>query len=99
MIYKKTLLIIFILLLTIPVIERYFNFFEFEPLDGAFTNTTKKELKASDFFNNSYQTVLENNITDSIGFKTIFVRLYNQIGYSIFNDAKNAGCVVGKEGP
>ncbi len=94
---KKVILLFFIIILMVPAIERHLSFFNFTQLNGAYTNTSRIDLNVTNFLDDSYQIALEKNLTDSIGFKSILVRVYNQIAYSLFNISHANKVVVGTD--
>lgn len=95
---KIILFSFFVVLLLLPALQREFNVISFKPLNGAFSNTSRKQLTVNGFLNNKYQTAFEQNLIDSVGFKNFFVRLNNQLGYSLYSKSNAKKVVVGTEG-
>jgi len=94
---KLSILLIFIILLSLPAIQRQFHIFKSSPLNGAFENTKLESFTTDKFLNNTFQTAFEQNLSDSIGFKSTFVRIYNQVDYSLFNISHAKKVVVGTD--
>ncbi len=74
-----------------------FTFFDEEKLEATTTETEKPQFKKEDYFNLTWQQKYNNYLNDNFGFRTQFVRAYNQVLYSLFNTTKAPGVVVGKE--
>jgi hypothetical protein len=66
------------------------------PLGGSFIQQKNPEISFGGWFGGTYQNKKENYLNESFGFRNWFVRLYNQIAYSMFNDTQTTGVVVGK---
>ena len=92
---KKIIFYIFIGIIAFPALQRQFNFFTFQELSGSFTSAKDISFSFSTWFNGEYQSKKENYIKENIGFRPMFVRVYNQLLYSFFKEANNPGGVVG----
>lgn len=93
----KTILFIFSLaILMLPIAEQQFKFFEFSGLKGAYFQKNKPEFSDSSWFSAVYQKKYEEYIVDTIGFRNILIRIYNQLDYSLFNKLNAYDIVVGK---
>ena len=84
-ILKQSILIIIILYLFIPLIQKEFPFFKEKPLKGVFILTAKPDSMLKNRFSGEYQNQYEKHFNDSLGFRPFFVRLNNQINFSLFN--------------
>ncbi|MCK9219239.1 MAG: hypothetical protein M0P47_04210 [Bacteroidales bacterium] len=79
-----------------PAFQKEFNPIISKSLKGAFTPAPKPAASCSAFMNGSFQQQYRQNIEDSVGFRPDFVRLYNQIDFSLFSIAHADQIVVGK---
>ncbi|MCX6225106.1 MAG: hypothetical protein NTV01_10235, partial [Bacteroidia bacterium] len=69
-----------------------------KPLNGVVYNKPLPKLTWNDWVHFRYQPDLNNHVEQNFGFRSLFVRLYNQIDYSLFQQPHGSGVVVGKEG-
>ncbi len=67
------------------------------PLNGYFINHSKLPLSSENWFNGSFQDSLELYLKDSISLKSSFVRLKNQIDFSIFRHLNVKDVSIGKD--
>src|SRR5690606_30484493 len=88
---------ILVILLLMPMVEQKFTFFELSPLNGSFVIHEKPKFSPESWFSGNYQSNLEAYVNQAIGFKNLFVRVYNQIYFSLFNNARANGVIVGEE--
>ncbi len=97
-IVKKSLLIGIFCVLFIPLIQNTFNVFKTTyPLEGDVRLPSDVEFKKENWFSGEFQSQKEEYLNSMFGFRSLFVRLNNQIAYSIFNKAKAKGVIIGKE--
>jgi len=94
---KRVLFIFIVLILFIPSIQQQFNIFPKNNLKGAFELKEKSELSVENWFEGNFQTKYQMHLNDHLGFRSFFVRIYNQMHYSFYNVAKANGVIVGKE--
>ncbi len=94
----KSLLIIFALVLLItPYFQGRFKIINLPPLSGAITLPENNYINTKDWFSGEYQIKKEEYLNETFGFRNFFLRLNNQIIFSLFNKARANGVVVGKE--
>lgn len=93
---KKSLFAFILLLLFMPIIQESFEIFKLKPLHGSFSKNEPPEFSKDTWFEGNYQVDKQDYIDQNIGFKSLFVRTYNQINYSLFNKARAKGVIVGK---
>lgn len=93
----NTLLILVIGLLTLPGIQRREQFIHTHMLWGAYTPATNPDFFDSFWFSGDYQLQKTRWINETNGFKNDFVRLYNQIDFSLFGLPHATGIIVGKK--
>jgi hypothetical protein len=94
---KKVVFAGVILLLFFPVIQKKFNIIEVKPLAGAIQISETNYFSFSEWFSSEYQEKKESHLNESFGFRNSFVRINNQLAYSLFKQAKANGVVIGKE--
>ena len=94
---NRIIFYIIILLLFLPVIQIQTKFFSFEKLEGSFYPVEDVDISVDTWLENEYQTDKEKYLKDNLGFRLVFIRLYNQMLYSFYSMANNPGGVVGKE--
>jgi hypothetical protein len=98
--FRKCLLVFIIALLFTPLLEQYTNIIHLHPLKGVTLPTTKNDpgLSFSSWFSADYQNYKEEVLSDSCGFRSIFIRINNQIDYSLFNQTHAQNVILGKDG-
>ncbi len=85
-------------LLSLPIVQQLFLIFEIDRLNGSYDDPAKPEFTITAWFNEEYQTQVQNYLRYSIGFRPFFIRLHNQLDYSLFHHPNAAGLVIGKKG-
>jgi hypothetical protein len=96
--FKNALLLLLLGLLTFGAFQKRYGIVRSKPLHGYFSSTPKPAFSCSTWFTGAYQNQYRISLEDSVGFKSDFVRLYNQIDFSLFSIAHANKLVVGKEG-
>jgi hypothetical protein len=91
---KLTFIIILIVLIT-PLIEQAFNFIGTKPLNGAVVNSSDISFSLKNWFAGDYQKTKEQYLNEHFGFRNIFLRLSNQIDFSLFKKVHAKGVIVG----
>lgn len=84
--------------LFLPTVQQFSKFVDVKPLSGAVEKEKKPILTLSTWADDSFQASAEKYLNQEFGFRNWFVRLHNQVYYSLFNEAKANGVIVGKEG-
>jgi hypothetical protein len=95
--FKNLLFTFIVLLLFLPMIQQKMKFTEIEPLNGSFTTLEKSYFKVDKWFKGDYQVDQQKYLNQNIGYRNLFVRLYNQMHYTLYNTARANGVIVGKE--
>jgi len=97
--YKIKILLyaIFLILLGLPLVYMIVPLKIIEPLKGAVDNAKQPQITIATWFNGEYQKKCEDFFNDNIGFRPWFVKLHNQIKFSLFNEASARGVIRGKE--
>ncbi|MDO7850299.1 alginate O-acetyltransferase AlgX-related protein [Hymenobacter convexus] len=93
---KRLLLLGLLAIVLVPVLQTRFTFVKEKPLGGAFTVAPKPEFSWDALRDNTYQPALEKHLEDSIGFRALFIRLRNQLAFSIFRVPHSGGIIVGR---
>jgi len=93
---KNIAFIIILLLLFLPVIQKTITLFDVTPLKGSFITNQKPEFHFKDYFSGTYQDQYNSYYEENIGFRSSFVRLYNQIAFSLFDITQASQVVIGK---
>ena len=96
--FKYFLGIVIAIALLLPMLQSKFTFFDQEKLEGVTTVTDKPEFNKKNYWDLVWQENYNKYLNDNFGFRTQFVKAYNQVLYSLFNTTKAPGVVVGKEG-
>ena len=96
-IYKKCLLAGAFLMMLFPLLQDTLHLTKTEPLMGDVSMPEDVKFDYRDWFGGFYQEEKEPYLNTSFGFRNSFVRLNNQIAYSIFGKANANGVVIGKE--
>ena len=95
-IFKKGLLLIVFSVMLLPMIQDKLNYIELPALKGDVTYPEDVIVNKSSWFTSEYQEKKETYFTSMFGLRSLFVRLNNQISYSLFNKAKANGVIIGK---
>ena len=93
----KTLFVILGLVLTLPLLQQITGIVHEKSLKGAVEKPIQPTLNNKDWFDGSFQSSFENYINACFGFRNSFIRLNNQLAYSISHKAKANGVIIGKE--
>lgn len=94
---KIALLTIVSVLLTLPLVLSFTRLNRVIPLKGDVQLTQKPELNGKTWFDGSFQGQFEKYVNDNIGFRPWFVRVRNQITYSLYGKLNAAYVIRGKE--
>ena len=95
---KKIVFGALIFSLCLPYIQTKLTIVKQLPLNGVFEKANDPTFKSKDWFEGEYQKGYSNFIDQNVGFRNFFIRLFNQINYSIFNVSNREHVVLGKEG-
>ncbi|MCK4663400.1 MAG: hypothetical protein KAT68_11080 [Bacteroidales bacterium] len=98
---KKIKIYIFcflILLLVLPAIQKETKMFHIKGLNGSYTLAQEKKLTLKSWFNSQYQKQCDKYLEDHIGFRNMFIRLFNQLDFSLFNKSHAQKVEIGKNG-
>ena len=95
---KKTLFGLILSVVTVSLIQQNFNLVKLKMLNGSFQVAEKPILTLKGWLEGVYQTKQETYFDQNFGFRKTAIRFYNQWNYTLFNQAKANGVIIGKEG-
>ncbi len=95
---KKILYIILLTILLIPSILYVTDWGNEAALAGKFVTKEKPKLSITNWFNGEFQKEYTLYLDQNIGFRTFFIKNYNQICYSLFSKTNADKVVIGKKG-
>lgn len=87
-----------IAVLFLPMIQQYFNLKDVKPLSGAIEITEKPQLSYTNWVDGSFQTQADSYLKSNYGFQPLFIRLNNQLHYSLFGNIKAMNVIEGEDG-
>jgi hypothetical protein len=93
-----TLSLVFITIIGIPAFQTLTRLLPEKRLHGAVYDQVLPEPEWDDWYHFRYQPELNRHVEQNFGFRTSFVRLYNQLEYSLFRQPHGSGVVIGQEG-
>ena len=89
-------LILFILT-GLHFLQSKYHFYKGAELKGDIKQTKSPHFSIKSWFSGDFQKQEEEYLNTSTGFRNIYVRLNNQIAYSLYHIAKANGVIIGKE--
>ncbi len=95
--FKRALLFIILIPFAFIYLQQTFSLVSLRPLKGYFIAKTYNTLSIQSWFNNEYQSNTEQYLNEEFGFRSIFLRINNQVKFWGFNKVNAEGVVVGKE--
>lgn len=95
-ILRQALLAAILLFLVAPFFQSRFGLIELPPLKGAISSPENSYINHHDWFSNSYQEKEESYLNETFGFRSLFIRINNQIAFSLFRKAKANGVIIGR---
>ncbi len=94
---KRILFGILLLGISVPMIQHVTEFFSVNPLSGAVQNALPAEFSLKSWMDGTYQVQSDKYLNDGFGFRPSFVRLHNQLQFSLFSIPYANGVLIGKE--
>lgn len=94
---KQILFGVILLGISIPLIQHLTGFANVKALKGAVVLAEPGTLNDSTWLYGSFQDQTDNFLNDQFGFRPSYVRLHNQIKYSLYNDVNANGVIIGKD--
>lgn len=95
---KHILFGVLLIVIWMPFVQMVFPVMEAEALKGAFVPHAKPTFTDSTWFRGDFQRAYEQYLNDTIGFHQDFIRLRNQIDFSLFDKCHSYDIEVGKKG-
>lgn len=94
---KNGLVILLLGFLFLPLLQQVFKFKKLVPLQGMLSEPVQPRLGFETWFSGEFQHQTETYVKEKFGFRSTFIRLNNQIEFSLFRKAKANSVVIGKE--
>ena len=98
---NKITFILFIIIMVglfLPMIQQFAKIVEVKPLLGAVEYEEKPILTSGTWVDESFQATTEKYLNQEFGFRNWFVKLHNQLSYSLFDKTNAHSVVIGKDG-
>ena len=95
--FKHIIFYVLILLMLLPALQQSLRLFGERPLDGDFVLAERPVLTRSSWNSMEYQQKFNSWLEQHIGFRNFFVRLQNQLDFSLYRKANAEGVVIGKK--
>jgi hypothetical protein len=94
---RSILLGLLFLLLLLPMVQGKYKMFKLNWLQGAIEKVEPAEFSLPNWFEGTYQENTEKYLNNNYGFRSFFIRLHNQIAFSLFDEVNANSVIVGKE--
>ena len=94
---EKILFVIIMIVMLLPAIQKEFKIMPDKKLQGDFKLADKPVFSWESWNEGVFQTDFDKWLEDHIGFRNFFVRINNQIDFSLFGEVHADGVVLGKE--
>lgn len=95
--FRYYLFIFLMFLLIVPALQKTFRIINEKPLKGDVSSPPNVKIGIHDWFKTDYQIKKEEYLNEGFGFRSTFVRINNQIDFSLFGKVNARGVVIGKE--
>jgi len=96
-IIKSTMLVVLMFCLAQPLLRRFQNISDPAELKGSFVLAENNPFTWSGWFSHDYQIKREEYLRQTSGLMATYVKLHNQIAFSLFKEAKANNVLVGKD--
>lgn len=97
-IYRTVLLVLSLIFISCGIWSAKMKFFQMDKLEGFFEQHAVAELNVSNWFSGDYQKSLDEYIIMNTHISPFFIKLSNQIDYSLFGKLHGSQGVTGKDG-
>ena len=94
---KKILVWILMILWFVPIIQSRFHLITEKKLHGAITKKENPALNPNSWLEGTFQIAKEEYINEEFGFRPFFIRLNNQLEFSLFGKVHAKQVIKGKE--
>jgi hypothetical protein len=96
MLIKRIIFNIFILIIFLPLMQKINPFVNLTPLMWNWVSEEKPKLTSKNWFSGEFQKNYDKYIEQHIGFRPFFVRMRNQIQYTLYKSSTASSIVLGK---
>lgn len=86
---------ILLIILFLPYLQEKFMLFKLEPLTGAINTPEQVQFRGKEWFDAIYQQKKDEENNQTFGFRSTFIRIHNQINFSLFKKVSANGVIVG----
>ncbi len=94
---RSTIFAIILIVLIFPILQSKFNIVKLNPLRGALAPPQKEYISVHGWLSGDYQLKEEQYLNETFGFRSLFIRINNQIAFTLFHKAKANGVIIGKD--
>jgi SGNH hydrolase-like domain, acetyltransferase AlgX len=94
---KKTLFLFVLVLLILPAFQHATGLIKIKPLKGSFHAKKIPDFNWENYLNNDFQDKFNKALEDNIGLRPLFIRINNQLAYSLFDTALANSVIIGKK--
>ncbi len=94
---KRILFGILLLGISVPLIQHLTHFSNVRGLWGAIEEEKPAEFSTKSWFDGSFQAQTDKYLNENFGFRPSFVRIHNQLQFSLFSIPHANGVVIGKD--
>lgn len=95
-ILRYLLISVYGLILILPFVQDRFEIVKLPELNGYFEQAEESEFSAINWFSGNFQLNEDKYLNESFGFRSFFIRLNNQIDYSLFKKTHANSVIVGR---
>lgn len=95
---KLSMSILLVVLLLLPLTQQYLSFSKVKPLSGDIAKVERPDFSWDAWMKGEYQNQRDVYWKANFGFQPFFIRLNNQIHYSIYDEIKAKNVIEGKDG-
>lgn len=93
---KNIIFSIILILLILPFVQEQFDIFKINPLKGSFKKLEEPEFSFSTYYSGEFQNKYNDYLEQNIGFRPFFIRVNNQIAFSVYDTALANWVTIGK---
>ncbi|MCK4407216.1 MAG: hypothetical protein KAV44_06045 [Bacteroidales bacterium] len=93
---KNIIYSIVLILLILPFIQEQLDIFKINPLKGSFKKLEEPEFSFSTYYSGEFQNKYNDYLEQNIGFRPFFIRVNNQIAFSVYDTALASWVIIGK---
>ncbi len=95
--FKIAVLCLVLIFLMMNILQGVFHLTTIQDLKGSVSVPERPRFTAKRWFSGSYANLMNEYIKGTYGFRNEYIRLNNQIGFSVFKKAYANGVVIGKD--